>query len=175
MPTRASRQEEIFRYYEGLDEFYYEGEELDLDLDRGSKAGIAKQAQSSPIRYSAAFKSRQSRMAPSPKTAFKGNIYQYNEWRVKDRLQTRTDDPARQSTAFRSTTRRFKPPPPRLSQSELDAAPQQQDQRAWKRAGWHQSNAPRLSASSPEARRPTAQDEVPAERVAGPQPGVPLP
>ena len=38
MPTRASRQEEIFRYYEGLDEFYYEGEELDLDdIDQKNK------------------------------------------------------------------------------------------------------------------------------------------
>ena len=68
---------------------------------------------------------------------------------------------ARQSTAFRSTTRRFKPPPRRLSQSELDAAPQQQDQRAWKRAGWHQSNAPRLHTST--LPRPLTADLDPAD------------
>ena len=124
-------------------------QELDLDLNRGPKAGIAKQAQNSPQRYSAAFKSRAPRLA-SPagcKTAFRGNMYSYDANRSTGRRQDMRPG--------WSKTPRFKAPQASIGADRMQSSSTlERDARHWSRNSFYQSQAPR----SVEQQRPLTAD-----------------
>ena len=50
-PAVAAHANASTMQYDGYDDDYYEGQVLDLDLNRGPKAGIAKQVQLPSQRY----------------------------------------------------------------------------------------------------------------------------
>lgn len=114
---------------------------LDLDLNRGPKAGIAKQVQNSPQRYSQAFTSMAPRLSPPAgcKTAFRGNMYSYDANRSAGRRQD-----MRPGSTFSSKTPRFKAAQKSVGADRMQSSSTlERDSRHWSRGTFYQSQAPR--------------------------------